>query len=158
VEPGSISREEMERMRNLQITEEALTDDFEWDNFIVKLPHQQFHPNPSYDPVYPNVPNTPGLPYGPPLPPNQNTDETNPFHLDFTPDPPNSEESHPTNNLDTVPDQQSTVTTPKQPSKSPNHVTRSTTGNSKPKQTPSDFVATVQKKISKVNKKRGSSS
>ncbi len=158
VEPGSISREEMERMRNLQISEDALSNDFEWDSFIMKLPDQQFHPNPSYDPVYPNIPNTPGLPYGPPLPPSQNTErQTNPFQLDFTSDPPTQDESHPTNNLDTVPDQQSTVTTPKQPSKSPSHVTRSTTGNSKPKQTPSDFVPTVLKKMSKV-KKRGNSS
>ena len=163
VEPGFISREELERMKNLQLTDDAnqtdaLVDEFEWDNFIMKLPHQQIPNDTSYDPVYPNVPNTPGLPYGP-LPHNQNNDEeTNPFRLDFTSNPPTPEESQPTKNLNTVPVQESTVTTPKQPSKTPNHVTRSTTGNSKPRQLPSDFVATVQKKISKVNKKRGSSS
>jgi hypothetical protein len=124
----------------------------------LKLPHQQFQKDTSYDPVYPNVLNTPRLPYGP-LPQNQNTaEQTNPFRLDFTSNPPTPEESQPSRNPNTVPVQEGTVTAPKQPSKTPNHVTRSTTGSSKPRQLPSDFVATVQKKISKVNKKRGSSS
>ena len=148
-------------MRDLQLTDDAnqadaLVDQFEWDHFTNEIPHQQLPDDTSNDPAYPNLPNIPGLPYGP-LPQNQTNEGTNPFRLDFTDSPP-PEENQTTRNPNTVPVQESTVTAPKQPSKTLNYVTRSTTGNSKPKQLQSDFVATVQKKISKVNKKRGSSS
>ena len=154
-------------MKHLQLTEDtnqadAFVDEFEWDNFTHEVPHSQFPNETSYDPMYPNIPNTPGIPYGPQAQNPNHDEETNPFRLDFTSVPTTPEGSQAARDANTVPVPDNTLTAPQTPANkvtnSNHHVTRSTTGHSRPRELPSGFVNSVRKKISKDNKKRGSSS